>query len=68
MRQLEENERLVSMRYETMDELLNREEYLSDRLLELLKNNGNVQYISENFISVAPDGYHMNFILTPTKT
>lgn len=68
---LNDNERLVSIPYDSMDTLFNRESAMMSTLQNNLNRNGNVQYIRDTYIATIQRGdkirYTLNIILTPTE-
>lgn len=68
---LNDNERLVSIPYDSMDTLLNREHAMLSTLQSNINRNGNIQFIRDTYISTIQRGdkirYTLNIILTPTE-
>lgn len=60
--ELKHNERLIAVSYNNMSELMNRSNFIRERLLLHMDEN---QYISSEYISQDETKYYLNFILTP---
>ena len=60
--ELKYNERLITVSYNNMSELMNRSNFIRERLLLHMDEN---QYISSEYISQDETKYYLNFILTP---
>ena len=65
--QLQENQRRVSLTYDSMDTLMSREEYMKNTLQNYLDRNGNQQEITDQYISTTENKYLLNFILSPVN-
>lgn len=65
--QLQENQRRVSLTYDSMDTLMSREEYMKNTLQNYLDRNGNQQEITNQYISTTENKYLLNFILSPVN-
>lgn len=66
---LKEGQKIISIKYSSMEELLNRSKTIRNELLHLLENKKDYRISEEEITSnKSEDGeesYHMNFILTP---
>lgn len=60
---LAHDERLIVVSYETMQELLERENYITNLLMAHIQNTE--QYIRETYISQNETKYFINFIISP---
>lgn len=66
--ELGNNDRLISIKYTTLTNLMEREEYITNTLRNNLERNGNRQYIKSTYTTFNKDNkYHLNFILSPSK-
>lgn len=60
--ELKHNERLISVSYKTMNELIKRSEFIRERLkLHMSKD----QNITSEYISQDENNFYLNFILSP---
>lgn len=64
---LNNNERLVSISYDSMEDLIEREPYIESTLNNYLDSQDNKQEITRKYNTIRKDKYHLNFVLSPTE-
>lgn len=61
---INENQRVSTIRYNSMDTLLNRQDNLVKTLQNYLDRTGNREEITDTFTSMTEDKYLLNIVLT----
>lgn len=59
---LKYDERLITVSYDTMTELTNRAEYITDKLKENITKD---HQITKSYISQDENKYYLNFVVSP---
>ena len=57
----------VCISYDSMEELLNRQEHMTNTLTGYLQRNNNIQYIKDTVISMTADKYQLTFTLAVSE-
>lgn len=60
-------DKLVSIQYDNMEHLLEREDHINQTLINLLNRKNNKQYIKDKYITLNDKGALLNFTLSENK-
>ena len=60
-------DKLVSIQYDNMEHLLEREDHINQTLINLLNRQNNKQYIKDKYITLNDKGALLNFTLSENK-
>lgn len=64
---LKENQKLYTISYGTLEQLLFRKKYIKQTLQNYLNDINSTEYIERDYISITPNNYLLNFVLTQDK-